>query len=209
MLVTDSQKRELNALLDDWFDVDATDAESLKARNKSWFASTPDQDAALAARYGDLARDAAAGLLDAEAATPRGRLALIILLDQFPRNLHRGTQAAFAGDPKALRHCLDGVREGMPAALEPLERIFFCMPMQHSESREIQALSVETFEQLAHTPAPTPLAAVLEGVADYARMHRDIVERFGRFPHRNRVLGRESTEEELEFLASGGPSFGQ
>jgi uncharacterized protein (DUF924 family) len=199
----------VGTLLDFWFDVDTTDSGALKRQTKRWFASTPEQDLELGAHFGPLAKAAAAGELDALAKTPRGRLALIILLDQLPRSLHRGTPAAFAQDPKALELCLGGMRLGQLDALEPIERVFFCMPLQHAESQETQALAVETFRSLAAIDGSDALTAALEGFADYAVMHRDIIERFGRFPHRNKILGRQSTEAELEFLESGGPSFGQ
>lgn len=200
---------ELEALLDFWFDADTADAEALKRQSRRWFMSSPEQDRELGQRFGDLARAAADGELDGSAATARGRLALIILLDQLPRNLHRGTPDAFAQDARALELCLDGLERGLAQALAPLQRVFFCMPLQHAESREIQALSVATFAEIARAPAPAALSAALSGFANYAVTHREIVDRFGRFPHRNAVLGRESTAAEQEFLASGGPSFGQ
>jgi uncharacterized protein (DUF924 family) len=200
---------DIDALLDFWFDVDVDDAAALDRRMRRWFASTADEDHELSVRFGALARDAALGRLDGLAGEARGRLALIVLLDQFPRNLKRGEPGAFAEDGKALVLCLDGMRLGHPAVLAPLERVFFCMPLQHAEDRALQALAVETFAGIANASASKPLAAALRKSADYAVAHRDIVERFGRFPHRNRALGRESTPAELEFLASGGASFGQ
>jgi uncharacterized protein (DUF924 family) len=196
-------------LLELWFDVDTSDAEAIDERMRRWFSSTADEDRELGRRFGALARDAAAGTLDSVAASPRGRLGLILLLDQLPRNLHRGRPEAFAGDAKALALSTDGMDCGQAEALAPFERVFFCMPLQHAEDRAIQARSVATFTALATLPVPAPLAAALRECADYAVAHRDIVERFGRFPHRNRALGRESTPAELEFLAAGGASFGQ
>jgi uncharacterized protein (DUF924 family) len=201
--------KQIKAMLDFWFDVDPYDAAAMKAKSKKWFASTPAEDRELAAQFGSLAEAAAAGELDPLAMTAEGRLGLIILLDQFPRNLNRGTSAAFAQDPKALDLCISGMRHGDLETLPALQSVFFCMPLQHAESREMQALSVTIFENLATAEAPAPLAAALKNFADYAVMHRDIIERFGRFPHRNKVLGRQSTGAELEFLDSGGPSFGQ
>ena len=197
------------ALLDFWFDVDVDDRASLEKRMRRWFASTADEDRELEARFGKLARQAAAGALDDLAASARGRLALILLLDQLPRNLHRGTPEAFAGDRQALDLCLSGLNAGLDEDLQTLERIFYFMPLQHSEDRADQELSVETFAGLATEPVPPALAAALRKCADYAVAHRDIVERFGRFPHRNRALGRKSTRAELEFLEAGGASFGQ
>jgi uncharacterized protein (DUF924 family) len=201
--------KQIKAMLDFWFDVDPYDAAAMKAKSKKWFASAPAEDRELAAKFGSLAEAAAAGKLDPLAVTAEGQLGLIILLDQFPRNLNRGTAAAFAQDAKALDLCVSGMQHGDIETLPALQRVFFCMPLQHAESREMQALSVKTFEDLATTEAPAPLAAALKGFANYAVMHRDIIECFGRFPHRNKVLGRQSTEAEFEYLNSGGSSFGQ
>jgi uncharacterized protein (DUF924 family) len=206
---TESPDAEVEALLAFWFDVDTSDRDDLKRAMGRWFSSTSAEDVELARRFGALAADAARGLLDSLSDSARGRLALILLLDQLPRSLHRGTPAAFAQDGRALELCRTGIALGQAEALAPLERVFFCMPLQHAEAPGIQALAVETFEAIAASPGPGTLAAALGTFADYAVLHRNIVERFGRFPHRNRILGRESTPAELEFLESGGPSFGQ
>lgn len=208
--IPDSELRsEVLALLDYWFDVDPQDAAAIEARQRRWFVSSAADDRFLADHFGELASAAADGKLDPLSATSDGRLALILLLDQLPRNLHRGTPRAFAQDARALALCLEGMEQGQADHLEALERVFFCMPLQHAESRQVQALSVETFAGLAEIEAPAPLAAALAGFADYAVVHRDIIERFGRFPHRNAVLGRASTDAEREYLESGAPSFGQ
>lgn len=206
---SESYESQSRALLDYWFDFDASDPAELKARMQRWFASTPEQDREVCERFGALATAAADGELDALAARPRGRLALILLLDQLPRNLHRGTAAAFAQDDKALALCVEGMRRGQLDRLAPLEAGFFCMPLQHAEAADIQKLSVASFRALAAGKAPEPVAAALGNFADYAATHQEIIERFGRFPHRNGALGRESTATEIEFLAGGGPSFGQ
>lgn len=199
----------LEALLRFWFDLDANDEQAIERAMRRWFFSTEADDKLLASRFGELAEAAADGELDAFAATPRGRLALIILLDQLPRSLYRGTPRAFATDGKALDLALEGLAAGFPETLTPLERMFFLMPLQHAESRAVQRLSVDTFEALAASDLPEALAATFARTAEFARLHRDIIERFGRFPHRNRTLGRSSTAAEREFLDSGGPSFGQ
>lgn len=196
-------------LLAFWFDFDSGDAAAVEHRMRRWFSSTPDEDRELERRFGALAREAAVGALDPLAPSPLGRLGLILLLDQLPRNLYRRQPEAFASDSRALALCTDGLDKGLDTALAPAERIFFCMPLQHAEDRAIQARAVETFAALAALPAPAPLAAALRSCADYAVAHRDIVERFGRFPYRNHTLGRPSTRAELEFLAASGVSFGQ
>lgn len=205
----ESSQQTIASILDFWFEGVSDDADRLKQLMQRWFAGSADHDRELADRFGELAAAAARGEFDHWVDTPQGRLALIILLDQLPRNLHRGTAEAFAQDRKALDCCLDGIRQGQDQFLEPLERMFFYMPLQHAESKETQAFSVATFEKLADSDAPGPLADLLEGTVNYAIEHREIVDRFGRFPHRNNVLGRESSDEEIEFLASGGSNFGQ
>ncbi len=153
----------------------------------------------------DIAR-AVRGELDHWCATPRGQLALIVLLDQFSRNIYRGTARAFAQDRKALAVCRDGLEPGTDRALRPVERLFFYMPLQHAEDRDAQRRSVESFEGLLAEVAPLhrPLC---QGFRDYAHRHRAVIERFGRFPHRNVILGRPSTPEELAFLAGSEAPF--
>ncbi|MGL6466123.1 DUF924 family protein, partial [Aeromonas hydrophila] len=136
-----------------------------------------------------------------------GRLALILLLDQLPRNIHRGTPAAFAQDAKARDLCLKGLSLGADLALPPLGRVFFYLPLEHAESREQQARSVTLFEGLAAEQADSPARETFAGFADFARRHQVIVERFGRFPHRNAILGRQDTAEEAAFLLQPGSGF--
>jgi uncharacterized protein (DUF924 family) len=204
-----SANAEIDEILDYWFEGCPTDAGCLKALMKKWFAGSADNDRELSERFGAIASAAAAGELMHWSETARGRLALILLLDQLPRNLHRGTAAAFAQDGKALALALDGIAQRQDRELDPLQRIFFLMPLQHAESRETQARSTAAFESLASEYRSGSAGPLLENTAKFAFDHREIVDRFGRFPHRNRVLGRESTDEELKFLASGSPSFGQ
>ena len=139
--------------------------------------------------------------------SPRGPPGLILLLDQLPRNLHRGTPAAFAQDDKARALCLKGLSFGTDRGLSPLARVFFYLPLEHAESREQQARSVALFEALADEQATDPARTTFEGFADFARRHQVIVDRFGRFPHRNAILGRASTEEEAAFLQQPGSGF--
>jgi uncharacterized protein (DUF924 family) len=200
---------DIESVLDFWFGQAPLDAEALKLASRRWFSSDPDADRMLAERFGTLHARAVDGALDAWAASARGRLALIIVLDQFSRNLYRGRAEAFAADGRALALTLAGLETGLDAELIAIERAFFCMPLQHAESADIQALSVRRFEALA-TEAETPhVRATLAGYADYARQHAGIIAQFGRFPHRNAVLGRSSTEAERLYLESGAARFGQ
>jgi uncharacterized protein (DUF924 family) len=197
---------QARAVLDLWFANLPRTADALAERMSFWFEGGA--DAAIRERFNESMRRAANGELDSWAGSPRRLLALILLLDQFPRNVHRGTALAFAQDEKALGLALSGMQLGADAALEPVERLFFYMPLQHSESAEVQDESVAAFRRLARE-APDELRDGLEEALRYAELHRTIIERFGRFPHRNRVLGRESTPQELDYLASSPDTFGQ
>ncbi|MDA1062930.1 MAG: DUF924 domain-containing protein, partial [Proteobacteria bacterium] len=139
---------------------------------------------------------------------PRGRLALILLLDQFRRNIYRNTAEAFSRDKQALKLCVEGAMEKKDQGLAPIQRAFFYMPLQHSESAKVQAKSVGLFSKLAESVSRT-YRETFETIAQFAELHRDIVERFGRFPHRNILLNRPNTPEEDEYLSGDSPDFGQ
>ncbi|MDX5297822.1 MAG: DUF924 domain-containing protein [Gammaproteobacteria bacterium] len=138
----------------------------------------------------------------------QGWLAEIIVLDQFSRHIFRGQALAFAQDRMALECSLEGIRKRHDASLPRVQRAFFYMPFMHAEKRDVQAHSVELFEALSDG-VTGPLATLLEGFAQAARDHQAIIAQFGRFPHRNQVLGRESTAEEREYLETGAARFGQ
>ncbi|MFM5614925.1 DUF924 family protein [Aeromonas veronii] len=190
-----------------WFGDEADDVLRATRQAPLWWGKSSETDALLASRFGELAEAAAKGSLAHWADTPSGRLALILLLDQLPRNIHRGTPAAFAQDPLARDLCLKGLSIGADKSLSPLERVFFYLPLEHAESREQQVRSVSLFEALAAEQAGTPAQATFAGFADFARRHQVIIERFGRFPHRNDILGRTSTPEEAAFLQQPGSGF--
>jgi uncharacterized protein (DUF924 family) len=185
-----------------WFpDPMPRDEESLRRQLEWWFRGGT--DAAIAARFAPLAEDAARGALDDWAGAPRSRLALILVLDQFPRSLFRDSPRAYAQDAKARALALDGIERGHYAALaSPFEQTFFAMPLGHSEELHHLEHAVALTEEIARR-APPELRRALEHSAAQARGHRDVVARFGRQPHRNAILGRESTPEEREYLARG------
>jgi uncharacterized protein (DUF924 family) len=133
-------------------------------------------------------------------------MALIVLLDQFSRHIHRDTPRAFAQDPVAQKIAVEGVENGADRQLIPAQRTFFYLPFEHAEDLELQRLAVRCFDGLART-VPEARRREYESFLDYARRHRDIVGRFGRLPHRNEILGRASTPEEIEFLKQPGSSF--
>lgn len=197
-----------------WFGARPYSAAQVQQHSRLWFGEpgapelTPQTDELVRERFGDLTRQAAAGRLSAWESGPRRRLALILLLDQFPRNIFRGTPQAFAQDRRALELTLDGMQVGGDATLDPVERIFFYMPLMHAESLDIQEEGVAAFTRLLDE-APAEMRATFEANLASACEHRELIARFERFPHRNRILGRDSTEEELRWLASLGHSFGQ
>jgi uncharacterized protein (DUF924 family) len=195
-----------SGILEFWFG-DGLDAASVAAaRSALWWGKSAESDEAIRRRFGDWVDRAASGELDGWLVTPRGRLALIILLDQFRRNIHRGTPAAFAADGRALQWAKEGIAGGIDDELRPIERVFFYLPLEHSEQLADQRQCVQLYKQLLDevAPAEKPLFATY---LDFAERHREIIERFGRFPHRNAILGRVSTEEELAFLEIPGSSF--
>jgi uncharacterized protein (DUF924 family) len=173
---------------------------------EEWFRKSEPLDEVIRSRFGPSIAPAAHGALEAWKATPRGRLALVILLEQFSRNALRDTPGAFAQDPRALELALEGIDAGEDVSLMPLERAFLYMPLMHAEDRAAQARGVALFEKLA-ADAPPSLAEYLRSSLGFARAHRDIVDRFGRFPHRNAVLGRATTPDEAEFLKQKGSAF--
>jgi uncharacterized protein (DUF924 family) len=191
-------------VLDYWFGPPRTDGSVAEERRRRWFVADPAVDREISAAFGPEVERAARGELEAWKSMPRGRLALVILLDQFSRTVWRGTRRAFAQDAQALAILDEALEAGVDRALGPYERAFLFMPLEHAEDRQRQRRAVERFEALARE-APDALRRDFEVFAAYARRHRDVVERFGRFPHRNAVLGRESTPEEVEFLATSEP----
>ncbi len=204
---------EARSVRDFWFGRVPMSEDGLNRRIRFWFGDERSElrqrrDEHIRVRFGALVERAAKGELAAWADGPRRRLSLILLLDQFPRNIHRGSARAFACDSQALALALSGMQSGADAALNVMERIFFYMPLQHAESREVQEESVAAYRRLL-AEVPEELRGPFSGALRSAENHRAIIERFGRFPHRNHALGRQSTAEELEWLRTGGASFGQ
>lgn len=181
-------------ILDFWFG--APDSDAYGKPREAWFKADEAFDAGIRQRFEAALGEAAAGAHNALSDTPEGALALTILLDQFPRNIYRGTPRAFAFDPQALAVARTALAAGHDQAVAPFQRAFLYLPFEHSESLADQERSVALFEALGD-----------ENGLDYAVRHRDIIARFGRFPHRNAILGRESTPAELSFLEQRGSSF--
>jgi uncharacterized protein (DUF924 family) len=195
-------------ILDYWFGDSVRDPSKAPGRMAFWFGADPGRDAEMRERWGELVTAASDGKLDFWTRTPRGRLAVLILLDQMRRNIYRGSAEAFRRDGRARYLMRDGVSRMMDLKLTPIERLFFYMPLQHAESLEDQELAVDRFLQLEREVASS-YREIFAGFRKYAQKHRDIIARFGRFPHRNAILGRRDTPEEAAWLAGGGERFGQ
>ena len=189
---------DFNSVLDFWFGT-ADSAERGRPR-KCWFTKDAAFDAQIRSRFLDLHDAACRGELAAWERGPLSALSLVIALDQFSRNLYRGAARAFAADARALSVSRSMIANGFDSLLRPVERWFVYLPFEHAEDLAAQRRSLALFAGLAED-------ADSASSIDYARRHFEIIGRFGRFPHRNDVLGRESTAEEVEFLRQPGSSF--
>ena len=207
--ITDEDRAGIEEILEYWFGTteDRDDPDHIMERIRTlWFADDPKVDEEIRRRFGLIHERAAAGELDHWRATAPGRMALLILLDQFSRNMFRESGKAFAQDHKVRDLAVEGLELGIERQLAPVERFFLYLPLEHSESLEDQVRSVQCFEDLHRTASPREQAYT--GTAlEYARKHKAVIERFGRFPHRNEALGRPSTQEEAEFVREYGAGF--
>jgi uncharacterized protein (DUF924 family) len=188
-----------------WFGGKADDA-AADRQSKLWWSKSAALDGELTARFTPLVEAARAGALDGWTDTPQGALALILLTDQLPRNIYRGTAAAFASDPQAHAVAVAGLDSGMDRQLAPIERVFFSLPLEHAESMADQDRAVSLYTRLFQE-APAAQVERYRNFLTFALRHRRVIERFGRFPHRNAILDRESTPEEISFLQEPGSSF--
>jgi uncharacterized protein (DUF924 family) len=195
-----------DAVLDFWFGAPGSAADVAARQRTLWFAKSAANDRIVAERFAETLVAAGRGELDDWAATPRSRLALIVVLDQFPHHIHRDHGQSFAYDALSLALAMEMIQRGEDAQVTPIERVFVYLPLEHAESMAMQDLSVALYEKLAHEAA-TAERGLFDGFLDYARKHRDVVARFGRFPHRNELLERPSTPEEIEFLKQPGSRF--
>ena len=191
-----------------WFADAADDPAKAQRRMAFWFRADRDTDEAIADRFASTLAAAGDGRLSDWESRPRSCLALIVVLDQCPRNIYRGAAGAYRYDARALALARSGVAAGQLHSLTPIEQAFFLMPFQHCEDLRGQREGFALFQSTADE-APHEWHTVMDSVLHYARLHLEIVERFGRFPHRNAVLGRPSTAAELEYLTTNGESFGQ
>jgi len=206
--ITDGDLARIEAILAFWFKEVELSAPQIDRRMDIWFGEDDVFDHECKKEFSSDVDRASEGQLDHWAAEPRGRLALILLLDQFRRNIYRGTVQAFAKDKAALKLCVEGAMEKKDKGLTPIQRAFFYMPLQHTESLKVQTKSVQIFGRLSEAVSAT-YRETFKTIAQFAELHHDIVEQFGRFPHRNKLLNRENTAEEDEYLAGDSPDFGQ
>ena len=206
--MTDDDQARIDAILLFWFKEQELSGPQIDRRMDIWFGTDPVLDHEIEKEFGDDVAAASEGRLDHWAADPHGRLALILLIDQFRRNIYRNSAEAFSMDKLALKLCVEGAMEKKDIGLTPLQRIFFYMPLQHAESRKVQEKSVNLYNRLAEAVSPTYRETLLT-ITQFAELHRDIVDQFGRFPHRNKLLNRDNTAEEDEYLATDSPDFGQ
>ncbi len=164
-----------------------------QAGEARWFSKDAAFDDAVKTRFGQALAHATSGGFDHWGEMAEGALGLVILLDQMPRNIHRGSPLAFAADARALELAKSWIGKGYHKELPPPRAMWLCMPFEHSENIDDQRRCVELFESLG-----------LNGMVHWAKLHLDIIAKFGRFPHRNSILGRTSTAEEIAFLEAGG-----
>ncbi|MFL9813644.1 DUF924 domain-containing protein [Stutzerimonas sp. VN223-3] len=193
-------------LLNWWFGESVTISEIADEKHGLWFGYKPEQDAEASARFGDLVDQALAGGLCDWAESPHGWLALVLLLDQLPRMIYRGTPQAFAGDERALQLVREGMAHGGDVLLAPIQRVFVYLVLEHAENLGMQDLAVVQFETL-HGIAEPQEQKLFADFLDFAERHRQVIAKFGRFPHRNEVLGRTSSEAERAFLTEPGSRF--
>jgi len=191
---------QIQEVLDFWFATRELNEPTIDSRMDRWFDDDVSFNTELTERFADLAKQALSTDIDDWAKTPPGRLALILLLEQFPRRIYKNDNKAFSGDRKALKLCEQGVASDAYRELSAIEQMFFFMPLQRAESIKVQQTSVKVFNSLAKRVSAT-MRDTFETVAQFAELRRDIIAEFGRFPHRNASLGRSNTGEENAYLS--------
>ena len=208
--------KDIDNIIGYWFGIDDGDVidfvDVVEDRDGFWFAADSKVDQQIQHRFSDLIIEAGKGNLDAWAETARGSLALILLLDQFTRNVYRGSGRAFSYDDQARTICQQGIQQRFDRQLSSSERVFYYLPLEHSELIADQQQCVHLFKRLAHNVEKKYDGEHTQrflSYVDYAIVHYDIILAYGRFPHRNVLLGRESTLAESVYLKEGGATFGQ
>lgn len=189
-----------------WFGAPGSATEIAARQRGLWFGKSAEADRKVIEQFGDTLRDAREGHLDYWVRSPRDRLALVIVLDQFPHHVYRNQAAAFDSDAQSLAIALQALATGEDRQLTLIERVFLYLPLEHAESLAMQDCAVALYAALVREADETE-RSLFEGFHDYAIRHRDVIAQFGRFPHRNAVLGRASSQSELDFLTQPGSRF--
>ena len=197
----------IRSIYDFWFGDILTNPDA-EDRNKLWFMGGEEVDNAIRDQFEPLLLAAQSGQYDDWQHSAQGSMALIILFDQFPLNIYRGDARAYATEQRSVAVALQGIEKGQDRELSFFERAFFYLPLEHSESPEHQVLSIKHFTEL-RDEAPPALKEAATSVWQYAVDHKATIDQFGRYPHRNKVLGRESTAAEVAYLEGGGATYGQ
>jgi len=198
-----------NTVLEFWFGADSeqqSSADIAQSQSALWWGKDDAIDQQILQRFEPTLKALISGQEQSWLETAEGKLAAILVLDQFSRNMYRSTGASFTQDALALHWALQMIRNGEDKQLSLIQRVFLYMPLEHSEQLNIQKLCLEKFKQL-EAEAPQSFIKQAKGYVSFAQAHLDIIEQFGRFPHRNTILNRPSTEEEIEFLQQPGSSF--
>jgi uncharacterized protein (DUF924 family) len=190
-----------------WFGHEADDESYLTQKYlqehfRLWWGKQPETDQYIRDHFGDFVARVGKNEFDSWAETPRGRLALIVALDQFTRNMNRTNPKAFEFDAKAVQLTLDGLKKGHDRTLRPIERVFFYLPLEHSEEKEMQTLCLKCMDQLVKDDPR--LEQRFATILECATLHNELIQKYGRYPHRNKILGRISSEEEKSFLRNPG-----
>ncbi len=193
-------------ILDYWFGSSKDDVVCANERASLWWGKSPETDAEIRQKFEPQLQLLVNGGNRYWLQFAESRLASIIVLDQFSRNIYRDTPVAFSADLLALNWCLSGLHDGLDKQLRPIERVFFYLPLEHAEDLELQQLCIVQFQQLVQE-VPVQQREAFAGFLDYAEQHAEVIKQFGRFPHRNTILGRESTPDELAYLARPGSGF--
>lgn len=200
----------MSALIDEilsfWFGENPDDAQVAAQMASLWWGKERAADEEISQRFGSLVLDAEAGRLSEWLNTPRGSLALILLTDQFPRAIYRDQPMAFHFDAVARWFCLEGIAHGLDRRLRPIHRVFYYLPLEHAEDLSLQQRCVTLFQTLLDE-VPDSAKPSFGNFLQFAQRHQDIIRQFGRFPHRNEVLGRQSSADEAQFLRQPNSSF--
>lgn len=197
---------DINAVLSFWFGTETDQKEIIRQQSGLWWGKDDNTDLNIKERFGELYQLAINDKLEDWLNSIKGQLALIIVLDQFSRVINRDSPDAFSQDSKTLKIALEGIGKNYDNSLRFIERVFYYMPLEHSENLDNQSQCVALFQRLLFE-VPEDLKDGFEGYLQFSEKHKEVIERFRRFPHRNKVLNRLSSADELEFLMQPGSSF--